>query len=117
MNFVLILGILLILGLASTRIMRLVKLPNVTGFLIVGLIVAVCCVLLDGWLNLNLSTELSNLNEGVSSVALGFIALSILHSAMQADILSRIPLTSHSAFLLYLFVFSLLGFTVVIIAI
>ena len=77
MNFVLILGILLILGLASTRLMRLVKLPNVTGFLIVGLVVAICCVLLDGWLDLNLSNELSNLNEGVSSVALGFIALSI----------------------------------------
>ena len=77
MNFVLILGILLILGLASTRLMRLVKLPNVTGFLIVGLVVAICCVLLDGWLNLNLSEELSSLNEGVSSVALGFIALSI----------------------------------------
>ena len=31
MNFILILGILLVLGLASTRVMKKLKLPNVTG--------------------------------------------------------------------------------------
>ena len=40
MNFVLFLGILLILGLASSRVMKVWKLPNVTGYLIVGLIAA-----------------------------------------------------------------------------
>lgn len=77
MNFVLILGILLVFGLASTRLMRILKLPNVTGFLLVGLLIAVACVLLDNFFQLNLSNELSSLNSGVSSVALGFIALSI----------------------------------------
>lgn len=78
MNFVLILAILLIMGLASTRLMKLIKLPNVTGFLIVGLLVAIVCVLVDNYSNnQSLSNELNSINGGVSSVALGFIALSI----------------------------------------
>ena len=47
MNFILILGILLILGLASTRLMKVFKLPNVTGYLIVGLLTALGCILID----------------------------------------------------------------------
>lgn len=78
MNFILILGLLLILGLASTRLMKLFKLPNVTGFLLVGLIVAIVCLFIDGdGSGVTLSQELNNLNGGISSVALGFIALSI----------------------------------------
>lgn len=78
MNFILILGLLLILGLASTRLMKLFKLPNVTGFLLVGLIVAIVCLFIDGdGSGETLSQELNNLNGGISSVALGFIALSI----------------------------------------
>lgn len=78
MNFILILGLLLILGLASTRLMKLFKLPNVTGFLLVGLIVAIVCLFIDGDSSgVTLSQELNNLNGGISSVALGFIALSI----------------------------------------
>jgi NhaP-type Na+/H+ or K+/H+ antiporter len=78
MNFILMLGLLLILGLASTRLMKLFKLPNVTGFLLVGLIVAIVCLFIDGdGSGVTLSQELNNLNGGISSVALGFIALSI----------------------------------------
>ncbi len=79
MNIVLFVGILLVLGLASTRLMKILKLPNVTGYLIIGLIAALISVLIDGFsnLSLNLVSELNNLNEGVSSIALGFIALSI----------------------------------------
>ncbi|MDD7735656.1 MAG: cation:proton antiporter [Bacilli bacterium] len=79
MNFILILGILLILGLASTRLMKVFKLPNVTGYLIVGLLTALGCILIDYYTNdkLGLTTELVSLNEVVSGVALGFIALSI----------------------------------------
>ena len=78
MNFVLILGILLILGLASTRVMKIFKLPNVTGYLIIGLLTALVCMLIDNANhNTALTTELTRLNGTISSVALGFIALSI----------------------------------------
>lgn len=78
MNFVLILGILLILGLASTRVMKIFRLPNVTGYLIIGLLTALVCMLIDNANNNNtLTSELTRLNGTISSVALGFIALSI----------------------------------------
>ena len=78
MNFVLILGILLILGLASTRVMKIFKLPNVTGYLIIGLLTALVCMLIDNANNNTaLTSELARLNGTISSVALGFIALSI----------------------------------------
>ena len=78
MNFILVLGILLVLGLASTRVMKVLKLPNVTGYLIVGLLTALVCLLIDKFSNNNaLTSELISLNETISGVALGFIALSI----------------------------------------
>ena len=79
MNFVLIIGLLLIFGLISTRVMKICKLPNVTGYLIIGLIVALGCVLTDYLSNnfFGLTEELNGLNEFVSDIALGFIALSI----------------------------------------
>ena len=78
MNFILVLGILLVLGLASTRVMKVLKLPNVTGYLIVGLLTALTCLLIDRFSNSQaLTNELISLNETVSGVALGFIALSI----------------------------------------
>lgn len=78
MNFILILGILLVLGLASTRVMKKLKLPNVTGYLIVGLLTAFACLLIDSFAeNSHLTEELNSLNETISGIALGFIALSI----------------------------------------
>ena len=77
MNIVLLIGILLILGLASTRVVKLVKLPNVTGYLVVGLIAAVICILIDTFNNTNLTNDLNVVNNFVASIALGFIALSI----------------------------------------
>lgn len=78
MNFILILGILLVLGLASTRAMKKLKLPNVTGYLIVGLLTAFACLLIDSFAeNSHLTEELNSLNETISGIALGFIALSI----------------------------------------
>lgn len=78
MNEVLFVGILLVLGLMSTRIMKRLKLPNVTGYLIVGLLAAVVCIIADSLLGRKtLTEELSVLNGFVSNVALGFIALSI----------------------------------------
>ena len=78
MNFILILGLLLVLGLASSRVMKKLKLPNVTGYLIVGLLTALICLLIDSFVeNSHLTEELTALNDMVSGVALGFIALSI----------------------------------------
>ena len=78
MNFVLFLGILLILGLISTRVMKIFKLPNVTGYLIVGLIAALLCIVIDKTSKETfLASELTQLNSFISSIALGFIALSI----------------------------------------
>ena len=83
MNYVLLLGILLILGLIATRVTRLIKLPNVTGYLVVGLLLAIVFILMDtfGYTNPNydesLKDTLTNTNKFVSSIALGFIALSI----------------------------------------
>ena len=78
MNFILILAVLLLLGLASTRLTKVLKIPNVTGFLVIGLLTAVGCVVVD-LINGNnkLTLELNSINENVSMVALGFIALSI----------------------------------------
>ena len=77
MNLILFLGILLVLGLASTRVMKIVKMPNVTGYLIVGLIAAVLCIVIDANSNTNLTNDLNRMNGFVSTIALGFIALSI----------------------------------------
>ena len=77
MNFVLVVGILLVLGLASTRLMKILKLPNVTGYLIVGLLAAVGCLVIDSLTkSTGLIDELNELNEILSDIALGFIALS-----------------------------------------
>ena len=82
MNIVLFLGILLLLGLMATRGSRLINLPNVTAFLVVGLVIAAVCILIDrtGYVTpygTTLSHDLSRMNSFVSSIALGFIALSI----------------------------------------
>lgn len=77
--FALILGILLILGLASTRLVKKIKLPNVTGFLVIGIVVALACIGIDYATDskLGLTNEINKLNTMISSIALGFIALSI----------------------------------------
>ena len=82
MNIVLFLGILLLLGLIATRASRKINLPNVTAFLVVGLIVAITCILVDntgyiGSTGMTLTEELNKMNKFISSIALGFIALSI----------------------------------------
>ena len=65
MNFILILGILLVLGLASTRVMKKLKLPNVTGYLIIGLLTAFACLLIDSF------ADNSHLTEELNEVVLG----------------------------------------------
>jgi len=74
---VLFLGALLMLGLVSTRAIKPLKLPNVTGYLIVGLLAAIACIFIDKNTATNLEESLGKLNSIVSMIALGFIALSI----------------------------------------
>ena len=82
MNVALFIGILLLLGLIATRASRKINLPNVTAFLVVGLLIAVVCILVDrtGYIGsggMPLTEELTKVNSFVASIALGFIALSI----------------------------------------
>ena len=64
------LGIAMVAGLIFSRIVKKVRLPNVTGFLVAGLMIGPCC------LKLVPSEALEGLNI-ITTVALGFIAFSI----------------------------------------
>lgn len=70
MNILLSLSISMIIALLMTRVMKKISLPNVTGYLIAGLIAGPYC------LKLYNNENLSGLTI-ITSVALGFIAFSI----------------------------------------
>ena len=72
------LGIALTIGLIMSRIVKLVGLPTVTGYLIGGILVGPYCLGRLGIHGLGFSTaeEVSKLKV-VSELALGFIAFSI----------------------------------------
>ncbi len=69
-NILLTFAFILILGLASTRLMKLLNLPNVTGYLIVGLLVGPFCLKVINEENIGGLKVITN-------AALGFIAFSI----------------------------------------
>ncbi|MCH5151419.1 MAG: cation:proton antiporter [Clostridiales bacterium] len=69
-NTLLAIAIALLLGLLMTRLMKLIGLPNVTGYLIVGLIIGPHAL---GIINLDTYEGL----KVISTVALGFIGFSI----------------------------------------
>ena len=73
MNSLLVIAIALILGLLSTRLMKLIGLPNVTGYLIVGLIIGPYALgqFVPG------AVEAFDGLGIISTVALGFIGFSI----------------------------------------
>lgn len=70
MNTLLSLSLAMIVGLLMTRIMKKINLPNVTGYLIAGLLVGPYCLNIFSEDNLDGLTVLTN-------AALGFIAFSI----------------------------------------
>lgn len=74
MNELLIIAIALVLGLLSTRVMKVIGLPNVTGYLIVGLIIGPYAF--GRLMPQSYSDAFDNLSV-VSTVALGFIGFSI----------------------------------------
>ncbi len=83
MNILIVLAILIIVGLLATRIIRLFNLPNVTGYLIAGLLIGPSMFLLISKIfNIDLMyyeaySDAVNKLSLLSDVALGFIALSI----------------------------------------
>lgn len=70
LNLLTFLAIALLLSLLSSKLMKVVKLPNVTGYLIVGLLAGPYC------LNLIPQATVDSLSI-IPTVALGFIAFSI----------------------------------------
>ena len=79
----LVLAIAMLIGLASTRLMKLIHLPNVTGYLIAGILIGPYVL---GLAFSSLSFNGNPLNSliyddqvmsYISNVALGFIAFSI----------------------------------------
>lgn len=73
MNSLLVIAIALILGLLSTRLMKKIGLPNVTGYLVVGLIIGPHAL---GKFVPGVDSAVDGLKI-VSTVALGFIGFSI----------------------------------------
>lgn len=88
-NSLLAIAIALVLGLLSTRLMKIIGLPNVTGYLIVGLIIGPYALgLIPGELSLihgdplyvtasGVNVYMLDLFGVISTVALGFIGFSI----------------------------------------
>lgn len=82
MNMLLVIAIAMISGLLMSRVARLVHLPNVTAFLIAGLIIGPCVSGL-------ISEEQTQTMNIVSEAALGFIAYAI-GAEFRMDHLKRI---------------------------
>ena len=78
MNQILCIALGLFVGLLSSRLMKLLKLPNVTGYLIAGIIFGpfVLGKYIGGWTTDNPETSI-NAVKWISEIALGFIAFTI----------------------------------------
>lgn len=77
MNVLLSLAILLITGLAMSRLVKLANLPNVTGYLVGGLLIGPVLALILGSEEGLISHEMMEGFKILTSLALGFIAFSI----------------------------------------
>ncbi len=91
----LILAVALLVGLLSTRLMKLIKMPNVTGYLISGILIGPC-VLGLALANINMGDGStlkdivydSEVMDFISNAALGFIAFSIGTSFKRSSLQS-----------------------------
>jgi len=79
MNQILCIALALFVGLLSSRLMKLLKLPNVTGYLIAGIIFGpfVLGKYIGGWNTSEGSITNINTIKWISEIALGFIAFTI----------------------------------------
>ena len=78
MNQILCIALALFVGLLSSRLMKLLRLPNVTGYLIAGIVFGpyVLGKYIGGWSTTNPETDI-NAVKWISEIALGFIAFTI----------------------------------------
>ena len=78
MNQILCIALALLVGLLSSRLMKVLRLPNVTGYLIAGIIFGpyVLGQYIGGWSTSNPETNI-NAVKWISEIALGFIAFTI----------------------------------------
>ena len=78
MNQILCIALALFVGLLSSRLMKVLRLPNVTGYLIAGIIFGpyVLGQFIGGWTIDNPETSI-NAIKWISEIALGFIAFTI----------------------------------------
>jgi len=78
MNQILCIALALFVGLLSSRLMKVLRLPNVTGYLIAGIIFGpyVLGKYIGGWSTTNPETSI-NAVKWISEIALGFIAFTI----------------------------------------
>jgi Kef-type K+ transport system membrane component KefB len=78
MNQILCIALALFVGLLSSRLMKLVRLPNVTGYLLSGILFGpfVLGKFIGGWSIDNPETSI-NAIKWISEIALGFIAFTI----------------------------------------
>ena len=78
MNQILCIALALFVGLLSSRLMKVLRLPNVTGYLIAGIIFGpyVLGQYIGGWSTSNPETSI-NAVKWISEIALGFIAFTI----------------------------------------
>ena len=78
MNQLLCIALALLAGLLSSRLMKVLRLPNVTGYLIAGIIFGpyVLGQYIGGWSTTNPETSI-NAVKWISEIALGFIAFTI----------------------------------------
>ena len=90
MNQILCIALALFVGLLSSRLMKLLRLPNVTGYLIAGIIFGpfVLGKYIGGWSSTNSETSI-NAIKWISEIALGFIAFTI-GCSFKRDALSRV---------------------------
>lgn len=82
MNQILCIALALVVGLLSSRLMKLLKLPNVTGYLISGIIFGpyILGPYITGWVPSDIASNGQNTVEAISwisDIALGFIAFTI----------------------------------------
>ena len=79
MNQILCIALALFVGLLSSRLMKLLKLPNVTGYLISGIIFGPFLLgkFIGGWSTNSSSETYIDSIKWISDIALGFIAFTI----------------------------------------
>ncbi|MCR5741059.1 MAG: cation:proton antiporter [Gammaproteobacteria bacterium] len=116
MNSLLCIALALIVGLLSSRLMKLINLPNVTGYLLAGILFGPYVLgKYFGWSLTNDTSLDSNLMSIISNIALGFIAFSIgssfKFSALKSVGKSVIVITIFEALMAAVFVIASLFIT------